>query len=102
MTKEANTTCTFLSIAILFLMLISLLLLLFQPRYSTRPLPRKPDTLASILVYLASKEDYGAKGRSMIDSMAGLSVLSTRERDETVMGMERLYKMGLVNGDGLR
>jgi hypothetical protein len=83
---------------VLSLMTLSILLLMFTRR-SVRPLPRKPDTLASVGLYVASQ---GVGEQSMLDSFRGLSWLSRTERDGAVSGLGRLYSMGVVEGDGLR
>lgn len=73
--------------------------MIVRSRKSSQPSPRKPDTIASVL-YVASKGDY--EEMSILDSLRGLSVLSTRERDDAIEGLGVVYAMGVVEGDGLR
>jgi len=86
--------------SILSVMLVSILILLFRPRNHIRPLPRQPVTLASILVYLASERD--SEGTALLDGFEGLSMLSTKERNECVVGWGGTYGMGIVEGNDLR
>lgn len=87
-------------------MIVTTVGLMLRPRRSAEPLPRMPHTVASVLLYLAAREDVHAGrtgiGMSLLDSMGGLSVLGTKERNQTVEGLGASYSIGLVRGDGLR
>jgi hypothetical protein len=84
-------------------MVLVLLWLIFRPRKLLRCLPRSPNTLAAVLIYLASREDKDEREtESMLGSMRGLSVVNTDERDEFLKRKGCLYGLGLVAGDGLR
>jgi fluoride exporter len=100
MTKEAYFTCTYLAMIILTLMLISITILIFRPGHRQRPLPRKPTTLASVLLYITNSGEF--KEQSMLGSMQGLSVLDQRERDECIKKSRSRYTMGLVASNDLR
>lgn len=68
-----------------------------------RPLPRKLNTIASVLLYLASRDRCDDReGSSLLEGMGGLSVLGTRERNKAVEALGAKYSIGLVRGDGLR
>jgi hypothetical protein len=78
--------------AILILMTITTTVLIFGRTSGIGSLPRTPDTLASIAVYLAGEGD-----GSMLDSFAGLSVLSKEERDATVGKIGARYSIGFAD-----
>jgi fluoride exporter len=100
MTEEAYFVCTYLAMSILGLMLISITILIFRPRHHLRPLPRKPTTLASVLLYITNLGD--SKEQSMLDSMQGLSALDGKERDACITKIGCRYTMGLVASNDLR
>lgn len=100
MTKDAYTGCTYVAMAVLIIMLGSVLALLFRPRQHVKPLPRDPITLASILLYITSAEGTDAMG--LLNSLEGLSLLRTHERDSYVKGLESLYGMGIAVDGELR
>lgn len=100
MTRTAYDVCTFVSISILFIMLCSLALLICRPRKHVKPLPRKPNTLASVLLYVTKGEGDGEEG--MLDQFEGLSVLKTRERNEVIKEWRGLYTLGVVGGNEVR
>jgi hypothetical protein len=91
-TKLAYNICNFLSMAILILMTITTTVLIFGRSSGIGSLPRTPDTLASIAIYLAGEGD-----GSMLDSFAGLSVLSKEERDATVGKIGARYSIGFAD-----
>jgi hypothetical protein len=101
MLKQTYEVCNGASLGTLILMIITIVALMLRPRKSIRPLPRNPYTLASVLVYLASK-DGGDSDRGLVDSMGGLSVLETKERNDRIRGFGALYTMGIARGGGLR
>lgn len=83
--------------------MLVILWLIFQPKRSLRHLPRTPNTLAGVLIYLASRETKDEEeAESMLGSMRGLSVVSTDERDEFLKSKGCLYGLGLIKDDGLR
>ncbi|KAF8855234.1 hypothetical protein BDZ45DRAFT_746746 [Acephala macrosclerotiorum] len=94
-TKLAYTVCNYFSMAILILMTLSLLALIFKKLDRVGSLPRKPDTLASVGVYLASTGDGG-----MVDNFQGLSLVGRQERDEAVRDLGCVYSLGFVEEDG--
>jgi fluoride exporter len=100
MTEEAYFTCTYLAMIILTLMLIGITILIFRPRHRLRPLPRKPTTLASVLLYITNSGEF--KEQCMLGSMQSLSVLDQWERDECIKEFRSRYTMGLVAGNDLR
>lgn len=81
-------------------MLCSLALLIFRPRKHVKPLPRKPNTLASVLLYVTKGEGDGEEG--MLDQFEGLSVLETSERNEVIKEWRGLYTLGVVGGNEVR
>ncbi|CZR58679.1 uncharacterized protein PAC_08571 [Phialocephala subalpina] len=91
-TKLAYTVCNYFSMAILILMCLALVVLVFKGLDRVGSLPRKPDTLASVGVYLASRG-----GGGMLDSFQGLSLMSRRERDEVVRDLGAGYTLGFVD-----
>jgi hypothetical protein len=71
-----------MSMGILGLMLVCILILILRPRRHVRPLPRAPNTVASLGLYVASVGSYEEK--NFLDGMSGL------------------YSLGLVDGNELR
>jgi hypothetical protein len=78
--------------AILILMTVTTAVLIFRRSSGIGRLPRTPDTLASIAIYLAGEGD-----GSMLDSFAGLSVLGKEERDATIRKTGARYSIGFVD-----
>jgi hypothetical protein len=84
----AYRVSTYLSIGILSMMLIGIAWLLFRP--ATPELVRRPDTMASVLLFLC--------GSSMREDFKGMSLMRREERDEMVKSWGKSYAMGNVVG----
>ncbi|MCJ1378753.1 hypothetical protein MMC17_001852 [Xylographa soralifera] len=78
---QAGMMSIYLSIAILGLMLLTFVALMLRPKGPD--LPRKPNTLGAMCMYLCDS--------SMTADFADLSCLGTRARDRWVREKERLY-----------
>jgi hypothetical protein len=63
-TETAYEICNDISLVILTLLLLSTLVLIFRPRHHVKQLPRSPNTVASMLVYLAAVGGQGRRGRA--------------------------------------
>jgi len=99
-TKQAYEICNFMSMGILGLMLVCIVILILRPRRHVRPLPRAPNTVASLGLYVASVGNFEERG--FLDGMGGLAVVTRKDRDDAVKGMGSLYSLGLVDGNDLR
>lgn len=66
--------------------------IIFSRTGTVRNLPRKPDNLASVAVYLAGKKD-----GNMMRSFAGLSIVGTEERDNIIEDIGASYSLGFVD-----
>lgn len=87
----AYRACTFVTIAVLSMMLIGLVWMLCRKK---TPAFRTPETLADMMIALC--------GSRMLADFKGLSDLDTRERDAVVGGWGKRYAMGtLVGVDGV-
>ena len=111
MTKDAYTVCNFFSMAILILMILVILILLIKRPGGVGSLPRRPGKGGPIntAIYLAAPSEadspFGSvfgreseRERGLLDCLAGLSTVGTRERDDAVQGLGSLYSMGVVDG----
>ena len=78
---QAGMISIYLSMAILGLMLLTFVALMLRPKGPD--LPRRPDTLGAMVMYLCDS--------SMTSDFADLSGLETRARDRWVMEKDRLY-----------
>lgn len=88
----AYRVSTYISIGVLSMMLIGIMWMLCRKR--TPVLIRKPDTIASILLYLC--------GSSMLEDFQGMSRMGRKERDAAVRSWDKNYAMGSVIGvDGV-
>lgn len=92
LTWMAYRASTYISIGILSMMLLGIIWLMCRSK--TPDLVRRPDTMASILLFLC--------GSSMREEFKGMSLMRQKERDETVVSWEKRYAMGNVVGvDGV-
>lgn len=83
---------TYIIIGILSLMLIGVVWMLC--RHKTFELVRKPDTIASILLFLC--------GSKMLEDFKNMSRMRRKERDEAVRCWNKIYAMGkLIGVDGV-
>ncbi|KAL3425230.1 hypothetical protein PVAG01_04511 [Phlyctema vagabunda] len=102
-TREAYSVCTYIAMAVLAIMILTLVLFVIFRHTRARHLhhlPRQPVTIASTLVYLAT-ETRDHRG-SMIESLAGLVFVGAKERDTMVRAMGRRYGMGRIGEADLR
>ena len=87
----AHQACTYITIAILNLMLIGIVWM-FLRRSTLRAM--RPDTLAGLLIFLC--------GSHVLDKFAGLSTFERKERDDIVNGWGKEYSMGpFIGVDGV-
>ena len=100
-TQPAYEACNDISLAILILMLISMFVLILKPTKGVKRLPRNPDTVASVLVYLAGQSGV-SKREGLLASMKGLENVNTEERNETISGWGRTYSLGLDKSGELK
>ena len=75
-------------------MTLTAIVLIFRKPSGASTLPRTPDTVASVAVYLAGKED-----GCLVDSLEGLSVAGKKERDRVVGDMGKVYSLGFVDDE---
>jgi hypothetical protein len=85
---EAYTVSTFLSVAIIAMMLITIPVIALRGR--DLMMPRKLDNIAAVLLYIC--------GSPMLTSFGGLSLLDTKTRNRRILNMGRMYRYGLVMG----
>lgn len=85
----AYNVSTWISVAILVLMLIALIFVFF---YQEPIMPVKPDTVAGNLVYLCDG--------SLAEMFKGLGGHTTKERNEHISRMGFKYEMGYAPGPG--
>lgn len=87
--------CADPSLAILGLMLLMIPALMVWRVWSVPYLPRKNDSLAGVVSYVA--------GSGLIRDCEDLDARSTEERNATLMGMEKTWRYGKSEGtDGTR
>ena len=79
----------YISFGIVGLMLLALIAL-FVWRRSNPPIPREPDTLASVWTYLCASE--------MLGDMDGMEYMDEKRRDRTIMVGGRRYFYGMATG----
>jgi hypothetical protein len=101
-TEQAYQAWTYVTMSILAIMLVSTLVLIFRQRRHIRPLPRKPTTLSSVLLYFTHRDEEGQEGQAMLDASQDLSVMETWERNRVVKGWKNLYTLGLGAENDLR
>lgn len=82
------TKSTYISQGVLYLMLLSIIWLLC--RKSTPKLARKPDTIASVLLFLC--------GSSMLEDFKNMALMDPKARDAGVKSWDKNYAMGSVIG----
>lgn len=88
----AYRVSTYISIGVLSMMLIGIIWMLCRKR--TPELIRRPDTVASVLLFLC--------GSSMLEDFKGMSQMSRKQRDAIVKSWDKNYAMGSVIGvDGV-
>lgn len=85
----AYRVSAYTSIGILSMMLLGILWMLVV-RNRTPDLVRRPDTVASILLFIC--------GSTMLDGFKGMSRMSRKDRDATVERWNKRYSMGRVIG----
>ncbi|MCJ1346260.1 hypothetical protein MMC31_004475 [Peltigera leucophlebia] len=85
----AYRVSTYISIGILSMMLLGILWMLVV-RKRTPELVRRPDTIASILLFIC--------GSAMLDDFKGMSQMDRNERDAMVKRWNKRYSMGNVIG----
>ena len=100
-TQPAYEACNDISLTILILMLISILVLIFRPRKGVKRLPRNPNMIASILVYIAAHGGFEER-EGLLDSVKGMERMETDERNEVVADWGRTYSLGLDKRNDLR
>lgn len=98
--QEVYYICPLIAIGILALMLITLSILVLRHDHGLKHLPRKPTTIASVLLYLTTQPYHYDGG--MLHSLAGLELMSGSEMRKMVIGMGRLYGMGWVSEKDFR
>ncbi|KAH8593644.1 hypothetical protein B0O99DRAFT_596145 [Bisporella sp. PMI_857] len=91
MTKKAYTYCTYISMSFLGVMILCILVLVF--RRGVGKLPRDPDTVAGVGMYLA--------GGGFMEGFERLSELGTKERNEVIREREGRYTLGVLEGGRL-
>lgn len=88
----AYKASTYINIGVLSMMLIGIVWMLC--RHRSLKLVRRPDTIASILLFLC--------GSSMLDDFKGMSRMRRKQRDAAVKCWDKTYAMGSVMGvDGV-
>lgn len=85
----AYRVSTYVSIGILSMMLLGILWMLVV-RKRTPDLVRRPDTVASILLFIC--------GSTMLDDFKGMSRMNRKDRDAMVQRWNKRYSMGSVIG----
>jgi uncharacterized membrane protein len=85
---KAYTVSTYLCIAIIAMMLLTIPLIALRGRDLL--MPRSPDTIAAVLLYIC--------GSPMLASFRGLSLLDAKTRNQRIVDMGRIYRYGLVVG----
>jgi len=83
-TNQSFEVSTWLSVSVLTLVLFAVILVFFRRRSAC--MPRLPYSIATVVVYL-----YAAR---MLRNLVGLSMLSTKERNKKIAGMEQTYGFG--------
>lgn len=101
-TESAYEICNDISLIILILMLLCILALIFYPKQGVKSLPRNPNTIASVLVYLAAAGGKGREREGLLGSVKGMERMVTVERNEAVSGWGRSYALGEDKKGGLR
>lgn len=91
-TLQARVVCTWLSVAILTLMLVCAFCLMLRRSSALHLLPRQPDNIASMLRYTIGPER--TRGSSMVDSFTGLAFVSGKRRDDLVRKEGKRYQLG--------
>lgn len=92
-TFEAYNVCTYISVGILSLMVIGITWSFW--RGPVTGLPREPDTIASVMLYLCASR--------MRENFEGMATLSGKERDDRVKKWRKNYRFGQVMGvDGVQ
>jgi magnesium-transporting ATPase (P-type) len=86
---SAYNVCTWISVAILVVMLLALTFVFF---YREPIMPFKPDTVAGNLVYLCDG--------SLADMLKDLGGQDTKERNQRINRMGLRYEMGYAPGSG--
>jgi hypothetical protein len=100
-TQLAYEACNDISLTILILMLISIIVLILRPRKGVKRLPRNPNTVASVLVYIAAHG--GLREREgLLDSVKGMERMETDERNDIIASWGRTYSLGLDKRAELR
>ena len=64
-------------------------------------LPRNPNTVASVLVYIAAQGGFRER-EGLLDSVKGMERMGTEERNEVIEGWGRTYALGLDRRGELR
>ena len=86
--------CSYMSMAILALMVIAIVMLLLLRWRRALDLPRVPDTLAAVMAYVCASR--------MLDDFEGLECLDKDERDRKIAVMRKRYGYGQIRGvDGV-
>lgn len=91
-TKVAQNTCHWITTVILTLMIICVLILLFRKQINLKCLPRKPETVASVLRYIADSDQENEM--SLLGRFRGLALKKGAERDKEIREMEGRYTLG--------
>lgn len=96
-TKMSQNTCHWITTVILTLMIICVLILLFRKHTALKCLPRKPETVASVLRYIADSDQENEM--SLLGRFRGLALKKGTERDEEIRKVKGRYTLGrLENG----
>lgn len=92
LTFTAYQASTYVTIGILSMMLMGIIWMLCRKR--TPELIRKPDTVASVLLFLC--------GSSMLEDFKGMALMNRKERDVIINRWDKRYAIGSVIGvDGV-
>lgn len=87
--KPASLASFYVSFAILGLMLIAFVAVIIWRR-SNPPIPRQPDTLASVWTYLCASK--------MLADLEGMEFMTEKVRDKSVREAGRRFFYGMANG----
>lgn len=92
LTYIAYRASTYVTVGILSMMLVGLIWMLCRKR--TSKLARRPDTVASVLLFLC--------GSSMMIDFKGMAMMNQKERDMMISSWNKRYAIGSVIGvDGV-
>lgn len=91
-TELARVICTWLSVAILALMLVCAFGLMLRPASALYLLPRRPENIGAVLRYIVGPDRKG--DGSMLENICNLTFVSGRKRDQVVRRGGKRYQLG--------